>query len=695
MRLNFTLEIAAFVISLILGIATSVSYNELDLRDRIYVRMTRLLTVFLGLNVVSCLIVRNNIFSMTFVAEGFIYFSFFIMVWIWLFLCHYLDEIANKRNYTSVTTYLLFLFPTILNVIVLIINGIIHKVFDINRVDGNLQIVFNEWYMVPYILAGISGLIYVGLLFANHKTLWKKKQYVFYLIPLILLVSYFLQYRYKAVAILGFSYTCVWLLLYLYIYNYTERLDNLTRLPNGTSFQKMLDYRIGMKKPMAVAWVALNDFKRVNQEYGYNKGNLFLKEVSKYLSSVSGKNCIARYMGDNFAIILEKHDQEAISEWTDKVLARFQENWQVDKVSHKLNVCITVVQYPDMAESSSEILDLLNYLNAEAKKKKKSQVLVCDAEFKERMLRRARISTILKEITQDNKVYVKYQPILDVEENAYTRGEALFRLKDGLLGDIPPFEFFPIAEENGYVIEIGYVLIDKVCQYIKSFIDEEKIAPIISVNFSRQQIMAEGVEERITEILTRYGLETGAIAIELPEEVFATQYHEVKARMDHMAEKGFRFYLDGFGTGFLDLSRLMDLPFEIIKINKNMIREAENNDTIYLLVSAMTAVFEENGKAILGDGIESERLKEICDMLFMNYLQGYYFSEPISEEKAKIEFAKTDVVEKTISGDMIMDGQWNPSVEIMMENVEWMVSDEGNIDGLKIDLTEKTSFEDE
>jgi EAL domain-containing protein (putative c-di-GMP-specific phosphodiesterase class I) len=299
--------------------------------------------------------------------------------------------------------------------------------------------------------------------------------------------------------------------------------------------------------------------------------------------------------------------------------------------------------------------------------------------MKEKMLRRTRISTILKEVMYDGKMYVKYQPILDVEKNCYTRGEALFRLQDGLLGDIPPYEFFPIAEENGYVVEIGYVLIDKVCQYIKSFEDEGKPAPIISVNFSRQQIMAEEVEQRIVDILDKYQLAPDTIAIELPEKVFASQYEEVKKRMVQMAEHGFRFYLDGFGTGFLDLSHLMELPFELIKINKNMIREAENNDTIYLLVSAMTAVFEENGKQILGDGIESKHLKEICDMLFMNYLQGYYFSEPISEDKAREEFAKTDVVDKPLHPDTTVDAEWESALgamEAAAADTSWMLSED-------------------
>ncbi len=645
MRLNFYLEGAGLVICIILWVACSIRYNMLDLKDRLYVYMVRIVTVLLAVNMLSYFVVRNNIFTFMWLAELIICLSFWAMVWIWFYLNNYLIEVLYNRNTIPVHTYIIIGMPSFLNLLLLMANWANHEVFDVSRVEGTMQIVFNSWYKLPYVLVALSLLMYLVILVKNHSRLSDKKQYVFCVIPFIMLISYYMQYHFKSVASLGFGYTVILVLLYLYSYNYTVRMDSLTRLPNADSFKKMIDYRIGTNQAMTVALIALNDFKRVNYEYGYHNGHEFIKAVGKYLEEVSPKKGIVRYGGDTFGVILDKASEQEITNWCELVLERFEHTWKVGKLAHKMTVCITVVQYPDMADSSTEILELLDYLHTFVTKDRKSQCIICNDDFKEKMQRRIRISSILKEIIEDGKMYVKYQPILDVTENTYNRGEALFRLKDGVLGDISPNEFFPIAEENGYVIEIGYVLIDKVCQYIQSFVKAGMYAPIISVNFSRQQIMADDVEMRILDILQKYDLSPENIAIELPEEVFCVQYDLARERMEQMAAHGFRFYLDGFGTGFLDLSRLMELPFEIIKINKNMIKEAEDNDTIYLLVSAMTAVFEENGKMILGDGIESEHLKELADMLFMNYLQGYYFNEPLTEEEARTEFVKTKVVE--------------------------------------------------
>lgn len=654
MQLSFYLEGAGLIVCIILWIACNIRYNIIDLKDKIYVQMLRVVTIIMAFNMISSFIIQNNVSSLIWISELMVCLSIWLMVWIWFYLNNYLLEAMNNRNTLPIQTCLIIGLPSFLNLLVLIVNWGMHWVFDISNVKGSVQLVFNSWYKLPYVLVVCSIVIYIIILVKNFQKLRNTKSYVFVIVPIIMLICYYFQYHFKSIAILGFGYSIVLLLLYLYVYNYLVKIDSLTRLPNKSVFKKMLDCRIGVNRPMTVAMVALNDFKRVNHEYGYHNGNKFIKAVGEYLQEVSPKDCLVRYGGDTFGIILENVSEDGITEWYETILNRFESTWQVGKLEHKMTVCISLVTYPDMAVDSNEITDLLNYLNTQAKKNKKNQCIRCDEEFKEKMQRRIRISSILKEIIEDGKMYVKYQPILDVGKNAYSRGEALFRLKDGLLGDIPPDEFFPIAEENGYVIEIGYVLIDKVCQYIRSFIDEGVNAPIISVNFSRQQIMAENVEDRIIEILDKYELLPENIAIELPEDVFSVQYDAAKERVEQMAEHGFRFYLDGFGTGFLALPHLMELPFEIIKINKQMIREAENNDSIYLLVSAMTAVFEENGKQILGDGIESAHLKEIADMLFMDYLQGYYFSEPVTEEKAREEFVKIDIVEEVPEIDEIL-----------------------------------------
>ncbi|MCM1162377.1 MAG: EAL domain-containing protein [Bacteroidales bacterium] len=646
MKLNFYLEGAGLIIGIILWFASGIRYNIINLRDKIYIHMVRMVTVLSGLNMIAYLIIRKNLSGLLAVSEVIICISFFSMVWIWIYLNHYLIEVLYNKNSFSNKMYSVIVIPSFLNLLLILANWGKHMVFDVGKVKGSIQVVFNSWYKVPYALAAVSLLIYLIIVLTGQKILREKKQYVYFVIPLIMLVSYYFQYRFKSIAILGFGYSVVLLLLYIYSDNHLVKIDYLTHLPDGERFKMMLDYRAGVNQKMTVAMIALNDFNRVNKEYGYHNGDLFLKSIAEYLEKKSPEQCLSRYSGDRFAVVFDHYERQDIEEWCREVLERFRHLWKVGKLSHMLSVCITLVEYPELADNAEEVLDLLEHLNTYAKQYKKNSYVICDSKFKDKMNRGSRITSLLSEAVQSNQIYVEYQPILEVETNAYTRAEATIRLKDEQLGDILPGEIFPVAEENGLLIEIGYMMLEQICQYIKSIKDKGKQMPIISVNFWRQQIMAEDVEKRIIEILKRYDLPPEVLAIELSEEAFSVQYEAVRAKMIALNEQGIHFYLDGFGMGFLDLPNLLDLPFEIIKISRSMIKEAEKKDSVYLLISAMNAVFEENGKMILGDGIESEHLKEMADLLFMHYLQGNYLCGAVSSEQADEQFAKQQVVQK-------------------------------------------------
>lgn len=649
MKLNFYMEIAGFIITLFLCIATCSRYHVIDLKDRIYVRLAHILTVFSGMNILSYLIIRNNVYVLEKIAEIGIYMSFWLLVWILYYIHVYIEEAVNRNNKISLRACVIYGLPSLCNLIILFANMGTNCVFELTQVDSSIKVIFNRWYIAPYICAIVSlfmGVFYT--IFKYRKIIINKKQKIFFVIPILFVFAYYIQYQFKAVATFGFSCAFIMLLLYLYSYNYYEKLDHLTDLPNGHSFRKMIAYRLGNEQQMMVAMININEFKYVNQEYGYDNGDLFIKAISDYLVTTSPKNCVAHLGADRFGVVLDGVTDENARAWSEKIIARFDEPWKINKIEHKLTVSIAIVECPVMCDNIMEIQQVLGLLLKDARKHNLSRCIVYDDTYKEKIQRRSQITSILKDVINNGNMFVVYQPIYDTVNNAFTKGEALFRLKDPTLGDISPAEFFPIAEEHGYVIDIGYVLIDKVCQYIKSFIQKGLTPPVISVNFSRQQLMAENVGEKLISILKQYDLRPEHIAIELPEDVFAIRYEHVKQQMNHLNQLGFHFYLDGFGTGFLDLSHLMELPFELIKINKKMIRDAEKNDTIYLLVSAMTAVFEENGIGILGDGIESQRLKDITDMLFMDYSQGYYYSEPVSDENATEFFLKQDVFERNL-----------------------------------------------
>lgn len=654
MKLNFFMEGAGLIFACILLVACSGKYNIIDFKDRIYVHLMRMVTFILSINIISCFIIRNSITQLKNLSVIIVSISFLSIVVFWFYLSNYLIEIVNNRNRILNSNYLIFGLPSFIMLLFIIANFGFHKMFDVVNVDGRIQVVFNSWYKVPYILVAVSVLLYLAILIKNRQFISRKKQRVFWVIPFVMGIAYYFQYRFKSITIIGYSYVVVLFLIYLYSYNKVVKIDKLTNMPDVITLKKMLDYRIGSGKKMTVAMITLDDFKHVNHEYGYQNGNLFLKEIAKYIKESKEDYNIARYGGDKFVAIFDDDSDENAKTWCDEIVDRFQYAWSVGTIKHKLSICVTMVDYPDFAASSEDIFDVLEYLNTYAKTHQKNQVIICNDQFNEKMQRRKKIVSMLNQITCKENIQIKYQPILDMKENAYTRAEALFCLQDDDMGTILPEEFIAIAEENGAIVEIGYVLLDKVCCYISKLREKGKQVPKISIDFSRQQLVEKDVEERIKAIMQKYEIGSGVIAIELQENVFSVQYEAVKSQILKLHALGIDFYLDGFGTGLLNFSHLIELPFEVVKINKKMIREAEANDSIYLLVSAMVAVFEENSVAVLGDGIETEHLKEIADMLFVNYLQGDYLCESLLEEKAEEIFMQENILEEVPDFETIL-----------------------------------------
>lgn len=665
MALNFYLEVAAFIVGVILWIASFSKYKLMDMRGKIYYQMVRTTTVVTGCNVLSYLIIRNNVGSLIFVSELVVCMSFLLMVGIWMYLNLYLTETIQGKNSFSYSDIIKTGFPLFLIMLILLVNLGNHSLYDVIMVEDSMQIVFNAWYKIPYILVGLCVVYYLILYIKNRKLLSEKYQIILLVIPILLVIGYCLQYRFKATAVLGYTYSISLLLMYIYSYSRIIKVDSLTRLPDGAAFEKMLKYRIGQKQNMTVALISLDDFKQVNREYGYQKGNAFLRLVAKYIKTEAPKSCVARHSGDKFAIVFDDKTCENVEEWCDAFLERFEQVWEIGKLRHKMSVCVSLVEYPTMADSVGQIFDLLEQMNTYGKQNKRNQCIVCNDTFKDNMKRRLRITEMLSEVLQNNKMYLEYQPILNVQKNAFTRAEALLRLQDEELGNIESSEFFAIAEEHGYINDIGYVLFEQVCQYIKGIKDSGKTVPTISFNFSRQQLMAEDLIEKIEGFLKKYEIDAARIAFELPESVFSVQYNTVKEQVLRLSELGCKFYLDGFGNAFLDMTRMMEMPFEVIKINKAMLKAAEHDEAMYLLVSAMIAVFEENNKLILGDGIDSQQLKEKADLLFMDYLQGDYLCKTVTAEQAIVEFAKTDVIEGMPNVDAMLDELLDTEGEVM------------------------------
>lgn len=358
MKLNFYLECATALIGIVLWCACSRRYNILDLKDQIYLKMIRCTTVMAILNLLACIIIRRNWFPFRIISGIIICISFIYMVGILMHLNMYLKESICSKNSVTSNQFVWFGFPLFLMGLALLVNCGTQYIYGVTQADGNIQIVFNALYKIPYILAICSLAIYSAQLLKGRNKLIAKRQYCFFAVPVLLLVTYYLQYRFKSTLILGFGYSLMLLVIYIYSYSTVMRSDDLTHLPDIYGFERMVAYRVGTEQPFEIMIITLQDWKKIQLQSGYEHTNYALVRIADYLKRLILGNVIARH-GNHFFIILEGDNYEMSQNLETKISERFQREWTIENEKENMNVHIEHATY---TENSPDIQTIMNWV---------------------------------------------------------------------------------------------------------------------------------------------------------------------------------------------------------------------------------------------------------------------------------------------------------------------------------------------
>ena len=328
------------------------------MKDRIYMSMIRLSTVVAACNLFACVMIRKNCLSFRLVAGIIVCIAFLYMVSILMYLNIYIKECIDNNNAIATKDYVLLGIPSFVNALLLLVNCGTQYVFGLTQMEGNMQVVFNSWYKIPYLLVIISIMIYLFLMFKGRNILLAKKQYEIFLIPLILVIVYYVQYRFKSVLVINFGVSIVLLLLYVFAYGTVLRRDDLTHMPELYGFEKMLAYRSGLQQNMMVVVLTILDWDKKQQEYGYEKTNHFLKHIARYLMRNTAPNAIAR-RNHQFYIILENEDFEHQERWLEEVAKRFEHDWMTHHTKAGFSIRIDKME---CKENEYQTQDIMNWI---------------------------------------------------------------------------------------------------------------------------------------------------------------------------------------------------------------------------------------------------------------------------------------------------------------------------------------------
>jgi Amt family ammonium transporter len=419
--------------------------------------------------------------------------------------------------------------------------------------------------------------------------------------------------------------------------------DALTGLPNRTLFSERLDRVLKRSRRRtdfhyALLLIDLNKFKTVNDSLGHPAGDQLLIQVSRRLSSsVRTMDTVARLGGDEFAIILEEFaSQEELLKAAKRMHSLLCKPYTICQSDIASGASIGIVSNIAEYSSPEDILRDADIAMYRAKQKNKGIVLF-DKHMHQELIESINLENEMREALE-NKVFLLYfQPIVSVSDEHLEGFEALIRWNHPLRGMIPPDRFIPIAEETGLIVDLGKWVISEACHKLKSWQDSYPQASqlTMSVNVSIRQFTKPGLVEHISDMLRQNDLNPACLKIEITESVIMQDTAHIVGELHRLRALGVKIAIDDFGTGYSSLSYLRSMPIDYLKIDRSFIsgfQESQENDQI---VQSIITLAKSLGLTVIAEGVETRNQLEKLRALQCDKAQGFMFSRPVDENKAR------------------------------------------------------------
>lgn len=409
--------------------------------------------------------------------------------------------------------------------------------------------------------------------------------------------------------------------------------DTLTGLPNRSMLEDRLAKAVAQSRrngrKLALFFIDLDDFKRINDTLGHDKGDDLLLEVARRITSViRTEDTLCRQGGDEFILLAENiHDESTIHHLADRIFSVLREPVEIGAKRIQVNASIGISVFPDDGQSPVELTKSSDMAMYRAKSEGKNTYVMYHADMHRVMQAKLQLESDIRAGLSKAEFFLHFQPKIRCSDQRVSSLEALLRWKhkDRL---IPPNAFIPVAEESGLIEELGWLVIDQACSFHHRLRAAGHDIPI-AVNLSPRQFHKEHLVEALDRILNRHGVDPMHLQLEVTESTAMSRIDQTLTTMKRMRQRGFRFAIDDFGTGYSSLSYLKLLPVSALKIDKKFVDDLETDDSA--LVETIVAMGQKLGLTVIAEGVESAKQFDALRAMGCDEVQGYFFSRPLTE----------------------------------------------------------------
>ncbi|MGM0623095.1 MAG: EAL domain-containing protein [Campylobacterota bacterium] len=420
--------------------------------------------------------------------------------------------------------------------------------------------------------------------------------------------------------------------------------DSLTNIANKKYLLRKLSAAITQAKKDhnygGLLYINIDNFKSINDVRGMGVGDQVLKYIAQKLSDLIGQNSSVFHVGgDEFVILLQHLGAQssdaviASQKQAELVLEEIKDPIVVDKQDVFVTFSIGVVVFIDNKEGESQLLNNAESAMHVAKNSGKNSISFYDTSFQEAVISRSFIIRNLQEAYNQNQFFLLYQKQVD-QDQKIIGVEALIRWKHPDLGVVSPATFIPLAEESGFIIELGsWVAKEAIAQLHRWADDPIKKSWRVSINVSPLQFKDPEFVPRIAALIQEYGVKAKLLRIELTEGVFISDTKNILTKLNKLKKLGFSISIDDFGTGYSSLAYLKQMPIDELKIDQSFVANLSDESADKTIVETVVAMGQTFGFDILAEGVETKKQFKMLKNMGCEYFQGYYFAKPIEPKE--------------------------------------------------------------
>jgi diguanylate cyclase (GGDEF)-like protein len=411
--------------------------------------------------------------------------------------------------------------------------------------------------------------------------------------------------------------------------------DALTGLPNRSLLKDRLAQQITRCQretgSFALLFIDLDNFKDVNDTLGHASGDAVLREAARRISRcLRESDTVSRLGGDEFNVILTQvqHPRDA-ARVADNIIKSLSDAIVIEHQASFLSASVGIAIYPQDGKSAEELIRNADTAMYRAKSAGRAQAVYFEEKMNAEAVARVTLDRELRRAIDRGELRLVYQPLLALPGRRVRGAEALLRWQHPTLGAMPPNQFIRLAEDSGYIEQLGQWVLHEACRQMRRW-QAEGVAPErLAINVSARQFRKLDLVELIVECTRAAGISPSRLELEITETALIDRGAAVEGMLRELGTMGASISLDDFGTGFSSMAYLKRFPVDVIKIDRVFIESLGSDSGSEVIVAAVIAMSHALGKTVVAEGVETEEQYRLLCKLKCDRAQGFLFCPPL------------------------------------------------------------------